>query len=606
VLVAAKALAKAEMVAVPSGGDAWKGAMDDAIDLLPRPRRLKREAGGLALAADGSLPEGAGPDVRLAADVPGIGPEGYRLRVAPGGVVIEARDAAGAFYAKATLAQLVRLHASSGRIPALTIDDAPDFAERGVMLDVSRDKIPTMATLRRLIDELASLKINRLQLYFEHAFAYREHPIVWKHASPLTGDEVEALDAYCRARFIELVPNQNSFGHMERWLKHPEYAHLAEVVPPVSETMSLCPVDPRAVELLSGLYDDLLPHFSSRAFNVGCDETVDLGKGRSREAVERLGRGRVYLEFVQKIHALVAARGRRMQLWGDIVLEHPELIGELPRDVVALLWGYEADHPFDAQAQAFASAGIEYQVCPGTSAWLSLGGRTTNAVGNLDAAARAGLAHGASGLLITDWGDYGHWQPLPVSFLGVAHGAAVAWCHEANHGVDVASALSAHLFLDSAASMGAIARDLGDVYRETGVLVKNASVLALLMLFPERPLGEGRLSGLTVDGLERAEARAAEIAAKLRDARSDRDDAPLLRDELALAADMMRHGCRLGIARLTAKGGGVPSIPAAARAALAEDLTRILAEHRRTWLLRNREGGLADSAARFESLLHLY
>ena len=576
------------------------------IDLLPRPRLLAPGAGWLPLDATGGLPATAGPYVRLDAGASGIRAEGYRLVVTRERVAIEAKDEAGAFYARATLAQLVRLHAAEGRIPVLTIEDAPDFAERGVMLDVSRDKVPTMPTLYRLIDELASLKVNRLQLYVEHTFAYREHPRVWADASPLTGAEFQALDAYCRARFIELVPNQNSFGHMERWLKLEEYAPLAEVAEATGDYRSLCPIDPRSIEFLAGLYDDLLPHFTSRTFNVGCDETIDLGKGRSREAVERLGRGRVYLEFLQKIHRLVSERGHRMQFWGDIVFEHPELIPDLPKDLVALEWGYEADHPFDVQGEKFSASGIAYQVCPGTSAWLSLGGRTTNSLGNLEAAARSGLAHGASGMLITDWGDFGHWQPLPVSYLGLAYGAAVAWGHEANRGLDVARVLDAHVLRDRAGVLGGIARDLGDVYRETGVLVKNASVLALLLLFPERPLGEGRLAGLTVEGLERAEARSAELSSKLAGARCDRDDASLLQAEFALAADLMRHACRFGIARLAAPGGAAAAIPGASRAALAIDLSRIVNDYRRVWRLRNREGGLADSVGRLESLLRRY
>jgi hypothetical protein len=580
--------------------------MSDDSDLLPRPRRLVRGAGSLALAADGTLPPAAGPDVRTDAGGAALPAEGYRLVVTDDRVVIEGRDAAGVFYARETLRQLVRRYAAARAIPALTIDDAPDFAERGVMLDVSRDKVPTTETLHRLVDQLASFKINRLQLYFEHTFAYRGHERVWADASPLTGAEIEALDAYCRERFIELVPNQNSFGHMERWLKHAEYTALAEVAPPSGDTMSLCPIDPRATAFLAGLYDDLLPHFTSRSFNVGCDETVDLGKGRSREAVERLGRGRVYLDFVKQIHALVAARGRRMQFWGDIVFEHPELIPDLPKDVLALEWGYEADHPFELQGAKFAAAGIDYQVCPGTSAWLSLGGRTTNALGNLEAAARSGLAHGACGLLITDWGDFGHWQPLPVSYLGLAYGAAVAWCHETNRELDVARALDAHVFRDRAGALGGIARDLGDAHRETGVLVKNASVLALLLLFPERTMGEGRLAGLSVEGLERAAARATSLSLRLHEARCDRDDASLLNDEFALAASLMRHACRLGIARLSAPGGAVAAIPSSSRGALAADLAPIVADYRRIWRLRNREGGLRDSAGRLERLLRQY
>ncbi|GAH23368.1 unnamed protein product, partial [marine sediment metagenome] len=105
-------------------------------------------------------------------------------------------------------------------IPCLEIKDFPDFPHRGVMLDISRNKVPKMETLYALIDLLSKLKINQFQLYTEHTFAYQGHEQVWKDASPLTGEEVLALDDFCRKRFIELVPNQNSFGHLHRWLKH--------------------------------------------------------------------------------------------------------------------------------------------------------------------------------------------------------------------------------------------------------------------------------------------------------------------------------------------------------------------------------------------------
>ena len=114
------------------------------------------------------------------------------------------------------------------------------------------------------------------------------------------------------------------------------------------------------------------------------------------------------------------------------------------------------------------------------------------------------------------------------------------------------------------------------------------------------------MSGLTVEGLERAEARAAALSSRLHEARCDRDDAPLLGAEFALASDLMRHGCKLGIARLAAPGGAVAAIPGPARAALAADLSRIVAEYRRVWRHRNREGGLKDSAGRLESLLRMY
>ncbi|MBN1565464.1 MAG: glycoside hydrolase, partial [Anaerolineae bacterium] len=134
--------------------------------------------------------------------------ESYRLVIGADGIELVGYDTAGVFYGAMTLVQLIQ---TSGReLPTLQIEDWPDFAARGVMLDISRDKVPTMETLYHLIDLLASWKINQFQLYTEHTFAYQKHRAVWAQASPITAEEILELDAYCRARHIDLVPNQNS------------------------------------------------------------------------------------------------------------------------------------------------------------------------------------------------------------------------------------------------------------------------------------------------------------------------------------------------------------------------------------------------------------
>ncbi len=135
-----------------------------------------------------------------------------------------------------------------------------------------------------------------------------------------------------------------------------------------------------------------------------------------------------------------------MQFWGDIILKYPELIPELPEDVIALDWGYEQDHPFEKETQLFSDAGIPYYVCPGTSSWNSIGGRVNNMLGNCRNAVHFGLAHGASGFLNTDWGDYGHWQQLPISYPGLICGAALCWCYGSNRNIDLENALNRIVF----------------------------------------------------------------------------------------------------------------------------------------------------------------
>ncbi len=532
-------------------------------------------------------------------------PQGYTLTITPRGIYIIAGTAAGAFYGGQTLIQI--LQQSRDDLPLLHINDWPDFPNRGVMLDISRDKVPTMETLLNLVDLLASWKINQLQLYTEHTFAYQNHPEVWTDASPMTGEEILALDAYCRDRFIELVPNQNSFGHMRRWLSHDRYRHLAECPTGCDtgdpewgyfgEPFTLCPEDPGSLNLVRSLMDELLPHFSSRQFNVGCDETVDLGRGRSQEIVAKRGKGRVYLDFLLKIYREVKARGLTMQFWGDIIMAYPELVPELPRDVIALEWGYEADHPFDDHGAKFAASGIPFYVCPGTSSWNSITGRTDNMIENLENAAKNGLRHGAIGYLITDWGDNGHWQPLPVSYLGFAYGSALAWAYEANQTQDVARITSTYAFEDPTGQTGRLAYDLGNVYRQAGSLTHNNSIL--FRILQDTPADITAHQELTEAKLQNTWEHIDEIASALANVRSDHPEIDLIKREFTWMADMLRHACRRGIWAL-GKAEGQEDVNLLRQ--LAQESDKLVADFREIWLARNRPGGLKDSQARLEKM----
>ena len=533
---------------------------------MPMPRHLTRAAG---------VHRGPARVERVTAD---LAPQRYQLTITPERITVAFGTDVAAAYADRTLAQLV---AQFGDVlPCLTIDDWPDFPVRGVMLDVSRDKVPTMSTLRATVDRLAGWKVNQLQLYTEHTFAYAAHRTVWEHASPITAEEIRELDAYCRERHIELVPNQNSFGHMERWLKHPRYAHLAEALDGAQTPwgfrwqgpFSLCPTDPASIDFLAGLYAELLPNFASGLFNVGCDETFDIGQDRSRAAAERDGVTGVYVDFLRRVDGLVRGHGRRMMIWADIILNHPERIADLPPDVIALIWGYEADHPFDKEAAALAAAGVPFYVCPGTSSWNSIGGRTDSCIANLANAAAAGRKHGAAGYLITDWGDNGHLQYEPVSCLGLMAGAALSWCGESNADTDWAAALDRFAL----PGLGRVAYDLGNVHQ----LLDKANVngTTLFRLLVPSPADLHPEQGLTAAALDRVDDR-------LRDqVRSMPSSYP--GEAFGVAALILRLCVAAGRRRLGLPRRDEPYVPA------------IVDMHRALWLARNRPGGLDDSCRR--------
>lgn len=586
------------------------------LRLFPRPQTVERLGGSCAAAST--------PRVR---DEARLGAEAYEIEISRGGVEIRCGDARARRYAQQTLDQIRRQ--CGEELPCLRIRDAPDIPVRGYMLDVSRDRVPTRATLERLVGLLARLRLNHLQLYTEHTFAYRDHETVWRDASPITEDDVRTLDRLCTENGIELVANQNCFGHMERWLRHERYRALAEA-PEGWETRwgrrqspsVIAPTD-ESLALVRGLFDELLPSFSSRCVNVNCDEPFELGKGRSREEVERRGRGAVYLEFLEKILAPLHEQGRHVLFWGDILRLHPELLGELPReDTTALVWHYEAptdpgrlpDEFFDilgdfgidreavrgfvGQARPFIEAGYPFWVCPGTSSWNSLVGRLPNARANLLDAARQGTAHGAGGYLITDWGDGGHLQPPSVSFPPLAYGAAVSWCLETNGDVDTAAFLDEEVFADPTGRLATALEAAGDLYRKAGATPFNGSVLHYNLL------GGGlsflaRLTGLpTREGLSAVVDEIGEITAGIESSRPACEDAEIVRRELSCAARLARHG-----AWRSARAGEFSAPPVDV---LRRDLAEAIEEQKRCWLERSRPGGLADSIARLEGTLAEY
>lgn len=572
------------------------------IRFLPQPRRVAFESAASTLRGvdfsrlaitRGQL-RGV-PESIVLMEVDGLPTlEDYWLRIAPEAVVIGAGSERGWFYGLHTLKQLAAQCA--GNLPLCRIEDGPDFPNRGFMLDVSRDKVPKLGTLLQLIDLMAACKFNQLQLYMEHTYAYAGHEIVWRSASPFHSADIRKLDTFCRERFIELVPNQNTFGHMHRWLIHEPYRNMAEC-PDGGETdlgyrpepQGLCATDPASIELVGDLLGQLLPQFRSRQVNIGCDETIDLGYGRSKTAVQNLGRGRVYLNYVSKVIELCRKKGYTVQLWGDIILKYPELAKELPNNCIALNWGYEATHPFQRETALLKRAGIPFYVCPGTSSWNSIAGRTDNMLKNVRQAAEQGRNHNASGFLLTDWGDNGHWQPLSVIFPALFFGAGVSWNGRDNEEKGLAGQIDR--IGAGSNGWGKLLLEAGNLYAIPQFKLHNRSVLFDLLQGGDDAIES--MHALTLPGLEKTLQQTRRLLTRLDRLPPLGQDSLMRKDEIHWSLSLLELACLRG---LQSKRGSDPKTWRPKALDLKSRFVEI-------WNLRHRPGGLPDSLKRFEPLL---
>ncbi|MEO0510404.1 MAG: family 20 glycosylhydrolase [Verrucomicrobiota bacterium] len=517
-------------------------------------------------------------------------PQGFRIEISGNGIRIDAIDEKGAFYAKQLLNQILE-ETEGGTLPGLLIEDWPDFIQRGYMLDVSRDRVPTMEHLFHLVDYLSLLRYNQLQLYTEHAFAFGQHEKVWKNASPMTAAEIRQLDQYCRDRHIDLVPNQNSFGHMERWLKHEEYKHLAECPEgfehPISKKWlpqgSVLKPDEQSLCFIEGLYAELLPNFSSRQFNIGGDEPWELGWGASKERVEQEGKHAVYLDFLKELCKLAEQHGVEPMCWADVLLENPESMKQLPDNITSVLWGYEADHPFEEQCAILGKLQRPFYVAPGDSTWSSFLGRHETMLASVRAAAQNGKTHGASGFLMTHWGDNGHPQTWPIALPGMIWAGLQCW-NGSRTPAELRQAIQ-NILQDFDGAYSELLHAVGSFEDLLDIKLTNRSYLASTMLIDRdellifNPKPES-------DHLHAFVERCASTIQRLDKTSPDTNDMNWLVDELTLALEMSRWAATrcLGLDQNES------------------DRIDLIDRYRICWLRRSRPGGLEDSLAKLRGL----
>lgn len=358
----------------------------------------------------------------------------YRVTVTAEGAAIEGGGDEAILHGVMTLRQWIQRHGAA--LPAIAIEDSPDLKYRGYYLDCSRGRIPTLESLKRYADLLCRYKMNEWQLYIEHTYLFRDLSEAWREDTPLTAEEIMELDAYCRARHIELIPSLSSFGHMYQILSTKTCCELCEL--PDSEKQpftytywgdhhTLNVSHPGAMDFIKGLITEYRALFTSRKFNICCDETFDLCKGRSKALAEEKGGSHpVYMAHVVELCRWLLEQGVTPMFWGDIMWRHPEAYRDIPEGTICLNWGYLPNQRED-EIRDLAAMGATQYACPGVCTWQRWIPLVRNSFDNNRLMCRHAHKYGAIGLLNTDWGDYGHVCHPALAAPGILYGAAFAW-----------------------------------------------------------------------------------------------------------------------------------------------------------------------------------
>lgn len=310
--------------------------------------------------------------------------EGYRLEVSEGAAVISALDAPGLYYGLQTLNQLQSLYEE---IPAVSITDWPDTALRVMNFDLRQ----TFSKPERLIAYLADFsryKANAVLIEYEDKFPFRTHREFVHPQHALSLEQLESLKLTAHEHFIEIIPLQQSFGHLEYVLRHDAWRHLRETE---DSTGEICPSRTESYELITGLLEEMMEaHPESRYIHLGCDEVYSLCE--CEQCSEQFGgvRERAFISFLNRLIEFTASRGRQPIFWHDMLDKcPPEELAKLDSRSAAMIWIYNGRN-IEAEVTSltgkFRELGIEVMGAPAVRSfdWAEhqnypvLGNRTDN------------------------------------------------------------------------------------------------------------------------------------------------------------------------------------------------------------------------------------
>jgi len=379
--------------------------------------------------------------------------EAYMLSIEPEQILIQSTGKPGLFYGVQTMRQIVRSELMRGRVPGMVIRDWPTLKWRGILDDVTRGPSPLLETLKREVRIASYAKLNFLTFNQEEQFAFKKHPDIGQTIAPtglMTPEELKELNEYAKRYHVTVIAMENSFGHQNDILKLNKYKHLREnsdvLSPSLNETYSF----------LNDLYSSMIPYTDAPFFNVGCDEVegLDNTKGPAKKMVEKYGVGGTYARHLRRLHNLVKENyGKRIMMWGDIILNHPDKLDLIPKDVIMLTWGYEARESFYDQITPFSESGYDFFVCPGVSCWSRIPPDFGVANTNIRNFVRDGVERGAMGMMNTMWDDNGE-NLFNLNWHGIIWGAECAWTGSKTDIKDFNSRIGAVLFNERGRNFG--------------------------------------------------------------------------------------------------------------------------------------------------------
>ncbi len=336
-------------------------------------------------------------------------PDAYTLTITPDALVLRAQTARGFFYGL----QLLQTVLTSGAVPCCTVADWAEVALRAEYLDL-RAFCPTFEHLLRDIKRMAWCHSNAVVIEYEDKLPFVHLSALRNAAHCYTPAQMQQLCETAQDYFVDIIPLQQSFGHLEYVLKHPAYRHLRECEEHLGE---MNPLHPESMVLSKQLLQESIGfHPNAPYIHIGCDEVWSLGKGAQSRASGH-SRQRLFIDYVNQLIAEVCAQGKTPIMWHDMLFDlegnlacTPQELGLLDRRVILAIWLYNGNtlaHQVSRIAQQLDAAGIAYLGAGAVRCWDSKPVQhypvATERVHNINQWAQLATRQPLQGVIMTNW-----------------------------------------------------------------------------------------------------------------------------------------------------------------------------------------------------------
>lgn len=346
--------------------------------------------------------------------------EGYQIVISDKEILVKYYSEKGKYYSCLSLIQLIEKNERG--IPGMEITDWPDLLIRGVSDDISRGQVSTIENFKRIIKHISMHKMNRYMPYLEDMVQLKEYPTIGLNRGALTKSEISELIEYAELHFVEIIPIYQTLGHFENILVQQEFLKYAEFPGAASLDVS----NEETYLFLENMLKEVFELFPSEYIHIGADESWDAGKGKSKVLADEMGLGKLHANHYKRIYNIAKKYNKKVIMYSDIILQHPEILDLIPKDIIIFYWSYGPKYNY-SDVQKIKNSGFNFIVSPSVWNFLTTYPANDNAFPNIYYLAKTGVENNSLGLINSNWGDYGAETIKELVLMGYSWSAQCSW-----------------------------------------------------------------------------------------------------------------------------------------------------------------------------------